>query len=263
MRTGQHRRVQAHPRRQRLLQGRRKKSATPAHLRHRVQKQDRDGGLFQDARRSQEARPSQDRRGDGAVRLRRRIVGPGLPLWLPKGAAIVEELEKLAKETEFAAGYVRVKTPHIAREKMYLTQRPPAVLRGLHVPADGVEMDEESTRRCLRWRRHAARRTANWTNRGKTFAPGGLRDQECLDEEEQDLEALKAEKESPSARAGAAGAVILLPQGDELPASPRSLRRSRGVTATLPLRLAEYGTCYRYEQTGELVRPDARAFAAT
>ncbi len=47
--------------------------------------------------------------------------GPGLPLWLPKGTAIVEELEKLAKETEFAAGYVRVKTPHIAREKMYLT----------------------------------------------------------------------------------------------------------------------------------------------
>src|SRR2546421_7698089 len=48
-------------------------------------------------------------------------VGPGLPLWLPKGTALVEELEKLAKETEFAAGYVRVKTPHIAKEKMYLT----------------------------------------------------------------------------------------------------------------------------------------------
>src|SRR2546429_1760009 len=48
-------------------------------------------------------------------------VGPGLPLWLPKGAAIAEELEKLAKETEFLAGYVRVKTPHIAKQKMYLT----------------------------------------------------------------------------------------------------------------------------------------------
>src|SRR6266496_3068894 len=48
-------------------------------------------------------------------------VGPGLPLWLPKGTAIAEELEKLAKETEFAAGYVRVKTPHIAKEKLYLT----------------------------------------------------------------------------------------------------------------------------------------------
>src|SRR5439155_9393618 len=48
-------------------------------------------------------------------------VGPGMPLWLPKGTVIVEELEKLAKETEFAAGYVRVKTPHLAREKMYKT----------------------------------------------------------------------------------------------------------------------------------------------
>src|ERR1039458_1936358 len=49
------------------------------------------------------------------------FTGPGLPLWLPKGAAIAEELERLAKETEFLAGYVRVKTPHIAKEKMYLT----------------------------------------------------------------------------------------------------------------------------------------------
>src|SRR4051794_22851191 len=43
-------------------------------------------------------------------------VGPGLPLWLPRGTAIIEELEKLAKETEFAAGYVRVRTPNLARE---------------------------------------------------------------------------------------------------------------------------------------------------
>jgi threonyl-tRNA synthetase len=49
------------------------------------------------------------------------FTGPGLPLWLPKGAAMAEELEKLAKETELEAGYVRVKTPHIAKEKMYLT----------------------------------------------------------------------------------------------------------------------------------------------
>src|SRR5438874_7525913 len=46
-------------------------------------------------------------------------VGPGLPRWLPRGAAIIEELEKLAKENEFAAGYQRVSTPHIARERMY------------------------------------------------------------------------------------------------------------------------------------------------
>ena len=80
------------------------------------------GGVFQDARRGQAPRPSQDRRRKwGCSPLTPNSSGPGLPLWLPKGTAIVEELEKLAKETEFAAGYVRVKTPHIAKEKMYLT----------------------------------------------------------------------------------------------------------------------------------------------
>jgi threonyl-tRNA synthetase len=48
-------------------------------------------------------------------------VGPGLPLWLPRGTAIIEELERLAKETEFAAGYVRVRTPNLARESLYRT----------------------------------------------------------------------------------------------------------------------------------------------
>ena len=43
-------------------------------------------------------------------------VGPVLPMWLPRARSIIEELEKLAKETEFAAGYQRVRTPHIARE---------------------------------------------------------------------------------------------------------------------------------------------------
>src|SRR5437867_2798857 len=46
-------------------------------------------------------------------------VGPGLPLWLPRGAAIIDELEKLARETEFASGYQRVRSPHIARETLY------------------------------------------------------------------------------------------------------------------------------------------------
>ena len=48
-------------------------------------------------------------------------VGQGLPLWMPNGTIIIEELEKLAKETEEAAGYKRVVTPHIAKESMYLT----------------------------------------------------------------------------------------------------------------------------------------------
>ena len=47
-------------------------------------------------------------------------VGPGLPLWLPRGAAIIEELEKLGKETEFAAGYQRVRSTNLARESLYI-----------------------------------------------------------------------------------------------------------------------------------------------
>src|ERR1700749_3514320 len=57
----------------------------------------------------------------GLFALDTEYVGPGMPLWLPKGTVLVEELEKLAKETEFAAGYVRVRTPHLAKEKMYKT----------------------------------------------------------------------------------------------------------------------------------------------
>ena len=48
-------------------------------------------------------------------------VGSGLILWMPNGATIIEELEKLAKETEDEAGYKRVVTPHIAKENLYLT----------------------------------------------------------------------------------------------------------------------------------------------
>lgn len=46
-------------------------------------------------------------------------VGAGLPLWLPNGAVIVEEIERLAKETEFAGGYDRVRTPHITKGDLY------------------------------------------------------------------------------------------------------------------------------------------------
>jgi threonyl-tRNA synthetase len=46
-------------------------------------------------------------------------VGPGLPLWMPKGAVVIEELEKLAKEIEKKAGFMQVRTPHIAKESMY------------------------------------------------------------------------------------------------------------------------------------------------
>ncbi|MCU0322212.1 MAG: TGS domain-containing protein, partial [Chitinophagaceae bacterium] len=46
-------------------------------------------------------------------------IGSGLILWMPNGTVIIEELEKLAKETEEEAGYKRVVTPHIAKENLY------------------------------------------------------------------------------------------------------------------------------------------------
>ena len=46
-------------------------------------------------------------------------VGPGLPLWLPNGTIIREEIEKCAKQIEREWGYQRVTTPHIAKEALY------------------------------------------------------------------------------------------------------------------------------------------------
>lgn len=47
-------------------------------------------------------------------------VGPWLPLWLPNWGIIVEEIERLAKEMEQAYWYSRVRSPHIAKDKLYL-----------------------------------------------------------------------------------------------------------------------------------------------
>jgi threonyl-tRNA synthetase len=68
-------------------------------------------------------------------------VGPGLPLWLPNGGIIIEELEKLAREVEKEAGYHRVRSPHLAKEDLYLhsghlpyyadTMYPPMELEGV------------------------------------------------------------------------------------------------------------------------------------
>ena len=46
-------------------------------------------------------------------------VGRGLPLWMPNGTVIRDEIEKLAVELEFKAGYQRVATPHIAKSSLY------------------------------------------------------------------------------------------------------------------------------------------------
>lgn len=49
------------------------------------------------------------------------LIGKGLVLWQPKGTIIRDEIEKLAKEMEHKAGYLRVATPHLAKEETYLT----------------------------------------------------------------------------------------------------------------------------------------------
>ena len=46
-------------------------------------------------------------------------IGKGLPLWLPHGTVLRDELEKLAKELEFKGGYQRVATPHITKAELY------------------------------------------------------------------------------------------------------------------------------------------------
>ncbi len=113
-------------------------------------------------------------------------VGQGLILWMPNGTVIIEELEKLAKETESAAGYKRVVTPHIAKESLYLTSGHLPYYRDSMYPP----MEMEGTKYYLK--------AMNCPHHHKIFA-----------------------------------------------AEPHSYK-------DLPLRLAEYGTCYRYEQSGEL-----------
>jgi len=113
-------------------------------------------------------------------------VGPGLPLWLPNGGAIIEALEAFAKKTEREAGYERVKSPHIAKESMYL--------KSGHLPYYADSM----------------------------FPPMEI------DGDKYYLKAMNC---------------------------PHHHKMFRAVPKTyrdLPLRLAEYGTCYRYEQSGEL-----------
>jgi threonyl-tRNA synthetase len=120
------------------------------------------------------------------------MVGPGLPLWLPNGGALIEELENLAKETEFEAGYVRVKSPHLAKEKLYQTSgHLPYYQDSMFAPIEFEEENGEKTRYYLK--------AMNCPHHHVIFG-----------------------------------------------ADPKSYR-------DLPLRLAEYGTCYRYEQSGELM----------
>lgn len=48
------------------------------------------------------------------------LVGKGLPMWLPKGEIIKNEIEQFVVQTEKKYGYVRVSTPHLAKEQLYI-----------------------------------------------------------------------------------------------------------------------------------------------
>ncbi len=146
-------------------------------------------------------------------------VGPGLPMFLPRGGAIIDELEKLARETEFAAGYQRVRTPHIARESLYR--------KSGHLPYYAESMFPPMT---------LEDRLPNLTR------PAGF--QPAEEEGRQDAR-LPSQAGSLTSDRYYLKAMNCPHHHKLFAAVPRSYR-------DLPLRLAEYGTCYRYEQSGEL-----------
>ena len=168
-------------------------------------------------------------------------VGPGLPLWLPKGAVLIEELEKLAKETEFAAGYQRVRTPHIARESMYVCSgHLPYYADSMFPPMELVEEEARERKRKLNLELEIAKEERrNFELGGASSSDPGL-----LSEARKRTEKLEQEIEGLGTRYYLKA--MNCPHHHKLFAAvPRSYR-------DLPLRLAEYGTCYRYEQSGEL-----------
>jgi len=197
-------------------------------------------------------------------------VGPGLPLWLPKGTAIVEELEKLAKETEFAAGYVRVKTPHIAKEKMYLTSgHLPVLYAESMFPPMNLSLEGESKEKfnkLVENRNQLLLSIASKQEKDKAALETLGRSIESPSKTGESVtmlnEALDTLKMSSDAFLDFSKLNKMIEEFGEteryylkamncphhhriFAAEPRSYR-------DLPLRLAEYGTCYRYEQSGEL-----------
>src|SRR6059036_2715585 len=78
-------------------------------------------------------------------------VGPGLPMFLPRGTVIAEELEKLAKETEFAAGYQRVRTPHIAKQQLYLKSGHLPYYAESMFPATQLKLDPDEEKSLILW----------------------------------------------------------------------------------------------------------------
>jgi len=71
-------------------------------------------------------------------------VGQGLPLWLPKGAALRDRLEQFLKKAQKKAGYEQVVTPHIGHKELYVTSGHYAKygadsFQPIHTPVEGEE----------------------------------------------------------------------------------------------------------------------------
>ncbi|MFZ1220902.1 MAG: threonine--tRNA ligase [Chthoniobacterales bacterium] len=191
-------------------------------------------------------------------------VGPGLPLWLPRGTAIIEELEKLAKETEFAANYVRVRTPNLARESLYITSGhlpyyadsmfPPMELNEDAVEVAALEARIESAKAILE--KHLQLEGSD------IYQPisGDVQFEQAISAVIESGDVPKDILEAFEEKNRCQTRLVFLneqprryylkamncPHHHKLfDAVPRSYR-------DLPLRLAEYGTCHRYEQSGEL-----------
>ncbi len=192
-------------------------------------------------------------------------VGPGLPMFLPRGAVIAEELEKLAKETEFAAGYQRVRTPHIARESLYKKSgHLPYYAESMFPPMelDEYRAEREELESTIQggWHRLGMLAVGEAMKRGIDEENAAMYAEKIILGEEAALGKLPTKiKEAFDDYIAAQRKLERLPGTDLyflkamncphhhklFAAIPRSYR-------DLPLRLAEYGTCYRYEQSGEL-----------
>jgi threonyl-tRNA synthetase len=171
-------------------------------------------------------------------------VGPGLPLWLPRGTVLIEELEKLAKETEFAGGYDRVRTPHLARENMYLTSgHLPYYAESMFPPMELKLDDGAATQvQALHNEYSQLHQQLNEHTIENPESPMVGRGEELVAK----IVALEKKIDELKGSSRYYLKAMNCPHHHKLfGAVPRSYR-------DLPLRLAEYGTCYRYEQSGEL-----------
>jgi threonyl-tRNA synthetase len=188
-------------------------------------------------------------------------VGPGLPMFLPRGAVIAEELEKLAKETEFAAGYQRVRTPHIARESMYKKSGhlpyyaesvfPPMVLLE---EGDRRKLENLATAKAKYLQNFDDASVRVWNRFFEDLKNASMSREDLFDQlglinavqDEDRAQIARIDELSRSLGDRYYLKAMNCPHHHKLFAAiPRSYR-------DLPLRLAEYGTCYRYEQSGEL-----------